>query len=334
MTEVDRTRYALSAEDNDRIFHEEIVPLFLAPATAQRDPVAVFLGGQTGAGKSRTSDLLHAALQERGTPVVVDLDQLKPFHPRYAELMRQDDSTAGAYTSIDGRAWMAKLMAHAAAARVDVLMESAMRGPSEFLEPVQLYHEAGYRVGVAILAVPAAQSRLGVLDRYWTQVEQDGSGRVINTDIHDGSYRGVLDCADAIDRGATVDTVTVIRRGNIVVYQNTRTGDGGWAVAPGARAAVEAERHRPWTAEEREEFAATFTRLRHAMGPQWQTELDRIQALRDSAAARAARVFDPTSWILTTPVRRIGGPATGTGEEQRPPRSPDQEQWRGRGLGR
>lgn len=52
MTEVDRTRYALSAEDNDRIFHEEIVPRFLAPATPQRDPVAVFLGGQTGAGKS------------------------------------------------------------------------------------------------------------------------------------------------------------------------------------------------------------------------------------------------------------------------------------------
>jgi hypothetical protein len=70
------------------------------------------------------------------------------------------------------------------------------------------------------------------------------------------------------------------------------------------------------------------------MGPQWQTELDRIQALRDSAAARAAQVFDPTSWILTTPVRRIGGPATGTGEDQRPHRPPDPEQRRGRGVGR
>lgn len=131
--------------------------------------------------------------------------------------MRQDASTAGAYTSIDGRAGMAKLIAHAAA-RASILMESAMRGPSEFLEPLQLYHEAGYRVGVAILAVPAARSRL--------------------------------------------------------------------------------------------------------------------QALRDSAAARPTRVFDPTSWILTTPVRRIGGPATGTGEDQRPHRSSDREQRRGRGVGR
>lgn len=193
MTEVDRTLHALPAQDNDRIFRELIVPHFMERATPQRDPVAVFLGGQTGAGKSATAGPLLAALQERGRPVVVDLDQLKPFHTQYTELMQRDDSTAGAYTSIDGRAWMAKLMEHAARARVDVLMESAMRGPSEFLEPVQLYHEAGYRVGAAILAVPAAQSRLGVLDRYWAQVKQDGSGRAINTEIHDGSYRGVLD---------------------------------------------------------------------------------------------------------------------------------------------
>jgi len=58
---VDRTRYALSEQENERIFRRRIVPQVLT-GTGRPQPVVVFVAGQTGAGKTALASLVTRAL--------------------------------------------------------------------------------------------------------------------------------------------------------------------------------------------------------------------------------------------------------------------------------
>jgi hypothetical protein len=62
--------------------------------------------------------------------------------------------------------------AHLIADRVDTIIETTAPNPAYFAEQVARYRSAGYRVEAAILAVPEAASRLGVVHRYHDQVQQ------------------------------------------------------------------------------------------------------------------------------------------------------------------
>ncbi|WP_426361723.1 zeta toxin family protein [Streptomyces sp. E-08] len=67
MTEVDRTRYVLSEEENAQIFREQIVPQQL-DGRPQEQPIAVIVSGQTGAGKTAITALVTTALRCAASP--------------------------------------------------------------------------------------------------------------------------------------------------------------------------------------------------------------------------------------------------------------------------
>lgn len=279
MSEPDLHRYVLSEAEHERIFREEIVPTELAGAVSQARPVVVFVGGQPGAGKTATAAMIRALLDRRGGAAHVCGDVFKPYHPHYERLLREDDATAGMYTRLDTRHWHAKAEAYVLEERVDAVVETAMTGPDGFVEPARRFAAAGYRVEAAILAVPAALSRLGILARYARQLEVDERGRAVSKENHDTCYRGLVETADQIDRGRLADAVTVYRRGNDVVYRNRLTADRQWQQSPATRAAIEAERARQLTPKAADAFARTLTRLRSQLGPRWSADLDEVETL-------------------------------------------------------
>ncbi|WP_432830042.1 zeta toxin family protein [Dactylosporangium sp. CA-092794] len=276
---IDPRRYLLSDEESRRIFGTEIVPDELAHGVPQSDPKVVFVAGQPGAGKTKTTELVKRRLDERGGAVVVNSDFYKPYHPDYARLLGEDDRTAAPYTSMDGRRWMAAAERHLIDHRVDTIIETTMRDPGDFIEPARMFRAAGYRVEAVIMAVPESLSRLGIVERYRSQVEATGHGRLTARENHDASYRGVLSAAGAIDSDRIVDAVTVFRRGNVPLYENTLTPGGDWRDNPRAAAAIEAERNRPWTPDEAQAFATATARLATRTGPQWRDELADIARL-------------------------------------------------------
>lgn len=111
------------------------------------------------------------------------------------------------------------------------------------------------------MAVPAALSRLGILDRYWSEVREVGHGRLIDPAIHDACYAGVERGAAAIDAGGLAHSAFVFRRNGEVVYANHATADGSWQTPARMAAAVTAERQRPWTAAEQTWFSSRITAL-------------------------------------------------------------------------
>ena len=231
------------------------------PAPA-RQPLAVFVIGQTGAGKTRTAPALKVAMRavrggDREEPAHFIADTYKAYHPSYARLAAERPGLASAATGPDARRWLAMATDRAAALRIDVLLESACRHAADFAALARALARSphgAYRVEVAVLAAPRALSLLGVLARFHLRgrpslVEEEGQGqgsarvlpaRLTPRTVHDESYAGVMEAAAFIDGvgsesdrdhgadAAVVDQVVVVRRDNLVAYADERGPDGRW----------------------------------------------------------------------------------------------------------
>lgn len=257
--------YILPPSTSQSIFTSEIVPHELTPVldhNHQSDglqPLAVLIVGQTGAGKTRLAPILLSAMAilNRRHPAHFIADTYKAYHPSYASILDSSKpALASAATGTDARRWLTMACEFAAERRLDVLVESACRHPDDFCSLASLFRGAGYRVTVAVLAVPEALSRLGILVRFYADLPEARSGRLplrlTPRRVHDDSYAGLAEAARFVDESDAADVVVVVRRGDGVAYENWRGEDGGWKGVAGAARALEGERRRPLSAEERE----------------------------------------------------------------------------------
>lgn len=269
----------LSEAANEQIFQQQIVPLFLDGATAQEHPIVVIVGGQTGAGKTSVTAMIKQAFGSSDKFVNINMDFYNPLHPSYQRWRSQDENTASAKLRPDGERWWNKAQAYAIEHRLNVVLESAMHTKSEFEDIAQRFHDAGYRVEIAIVAVPAALSRLGILSRYQRECQEVGHGRLIEPAIHDACYAGVLRGAIAVDSGRLAHSAFAFRRNGEVLYSNHTDLDGNWAASPSLARSITAEFHRTWTPAEHSWFDRNLRELRSTVDRQWLPEVDSIAAL-------------------------------------------------------
>jgi hypothetical protein len=279
VTGLDPRKYFLPAEVSERIFQQEIAPQELAHGRRQAEPIVVFVAGQPGAGKTRTAVAVQETLRDRH-PVSINGDIFKPYHPDYARLVAEDDQTASGYTSLDARRWLARAEQYLIDHRFDAIIDTTMRDRDDFDVPAAHFRQAGYRVQVAILAVPQAQSRQGILTRYNEQVRDSGYGRLTLTSTHDLAYRSIPEAAARIDDEHLVDAVAVYRRGNHLLYDNELIS-GAWRETPDTAGAIRQERQRQWTYQEATGFLTDLDHLRAELGPGWQVELQAVRRLAD-----------------------------------------------------
>jgi hypothetical protein len=302
-TPTDVESYQLSADDNDRVFLRDIIPTELEPVPPQEQPVAVFLIGQPGAGKSATADEIRDVFGDGGF-VEVDSDIYKAYHPRYAEILRMDDKLMAAAIGPDGRAWMAKVQDYVRAHRLNALVHEIAQNPDYLVATAKKYRDAGYQVAVIVLAVPEGISRQGILDRYFQQVQDRGVGRLSVPEKAAESYARIPEGAGRLEAEKVADAVAVFRRGLNPAgasYWNHRTASGEWQNPPRIAAAIQAEREKV-TPQEMADFASRQTRLRAVGAAEFGDELVAIEILVSSLpqagststahpARRAAGVF-------------------------------------------
>ena len=253
-------QYRLSEADHQTIFERDIQPELFAEAKSSDHPVAVIYGGQPGAGKSAAIDEAMNELRERGGAVQIIGDDLRDYHPQYALLMGRDDKTAAYYTDRDTGRWVEKAIAEAKALRVNLVIEGTMRDGDKVAATMESLRAAGYKIDARALAVSARLSEQGILQRYENQKADRGAGRMTAPEAHRAAYDGMLETIERIERDKLADRVTVYRRGAEAIYSNELQA-GEWAHEPHARAAVQAERNRPMTLQESNEYATGFDDL-------------------------------------------------------------------------
>jgi UDP-N-acetylglucosamine kinase len=264
-------RELLDAAEIARIFRELIVPDQLA-GSRQEQPVVVLVGGQPGDGKATITALVAALLRHRGRPVVLNPAAYEPYHPRFYQPITDEPPTPSADVEADGRRWYAMAEAHVIEQRYDVIVETELVDPDAFADSARRFKAAGFQVEVAILAVPEALSRLGVLERHLRALEAYGFARLAPQSVHDEGYAGVLRAAELIDAGDWADRIAVLRPDGQLLYGNQRTADGQWQRPVRTAEAITYERDRPWTVVESRNFleaASQVARIGLAAPVQW-----------------------------------------------------------------
>ncbi|MFD3403153.1 zeta toxin family protein [Kribbella sp. NPDC058693] len=253
-------RELLDAGESARIFRDLIVPDQLA-GSRQEQPVVVLVGGQPGDGKATITALVAAILRHRGRPIVLNPAAYEPYHPRFYQPITDVPPTPSADVEADGRRWYAMAEAHVLEQRYDAIVETELLDPDAFADSAQRFNAAGYQVEVAILAVPEALSRLGVLERHLRGLEAYGFARLAPQSVHDAGYAGVLRAAELIDAGEWADRIAVLRPDGQLLYGNQRTADGQWQRPVRTAEAITYERDRPWTVVESRNFLETASQV-------------------------------------------------------------------------
>lgn len=318
MTETNK----LDAERHEAIYTKKIADYYLPKSKPQAHPCAVITGGQPGSGKSGITANAIERFKETGY-VLVDADKLRPKHPEYERLMKEDDRLAANLTHADCGSWATRLMRDGAQGRRNLIIDQTSRDPDALARMTQSLRQAGYTVELHVMAVSAAVSEQRIHLRYEGQRAKNGFGRFSTKDKHDEAYAGVARTVAVAQTDKLVDCLCLYDHKLTRIYEN-RLEHGQWQHEARARAVLEAERARPMTLAEREEYAKGLDDLLELM-TQRQAEDEEIQAVVAVARCVAARE-DAVNAALRTPSREHA--AVMESEQPAPP------QTRPRGRGR
>ncbi|MEU0074097.1 zeta toxin family protein [Streptomyces sp. NPDC006332] len=270
--------HRLSADEHRFIFDELIVPMHLSDITAHAQPVALYVMGPQGAGKTYAARTLRRVLRAR-RPTRIEGGMFKAVHPDYRRLLEEEPRTASARIRPDYRAWQEKAEAYVRERRGDLLIEIAPDDVAHFLDGARRHHAAGYRVELIVLGGRAADSRLGIATRCAEVARIGGTPRFTPTAAHKVSFHLLADVVRAAEEAPhIIDSVSVIRRDLTALYRNARTPGGAWASPSRGGDAVESEQQRPYTPTEAAQFLATLQRVQGEL-PQYRQDLVEIAAL-------------------------------------------------------
>ncbi len=238
----DDKAYTLPHEAHEKI-HQQIARKKLADTSARDNPKAVVLAGQPGAGKSGLVKRAVVDLSPNGGVVVVDTDALRAHHPKYKELLAENDRTAADLVQEDAGRWADELAQDAIAKQRNLIIDGTLKNPKNARRLCRDLKERGYEVEIRALAVSKEDSIQGVYARYEHRKSQDAPGRwVSEKEVHDPAYEGLPKTLSALEQGGYADRLTVYKRGEdgpVLVHSGR-----------GASRALEKERDRERTPEE------------------------------------------------------------------------------------
>lgn len=169
-------------------------------------------------------------------------DDLRPFHPAFAELARDHPWLMPDATAQASGAWVRRCIDHALENRYSLLLEGVFRDPTVVARTIDRFAATGYRVEVVGLAVPYRDSLLSTLGRYLHPYDTE-TARWTPVTAHDSAYRMVPSTLHAAEETAGTHLLHVTNREGANLYTNTRAPDGRWTdPTPGAAMAAENER--------------------------------------------------------------------------------------------
>lgn len=249
----ERGPYELPDALREEIFLQVIAPRVLLANEPQRQerPELVLLGGQPGAGKTTASRSFQREFTGRGGIVAVDADELRPYHPAYETLTAERHNVIPDAIHETAGWWYDRAIDYLRARRYNLLLEGGFRDPAAVIQTAEDFAATGYDVRVAAVAVPAALSRLGIIERYAAQLDHTGVGRWVPAARHDENYHGTPDVLQRAQDSPAVHRITVLTRDGRVYDRPT----GRWPTTTSPVEVFEEARAEPFTRLQRTALA-------------------------------------------------------------------------------
>lgn len=182
-------RYKLSETEHNNLY-EMIKRIWTDDKFPVENPIAIIIGGQTGAGKSGIISYSKKMFDD-GNVVVINSDEIKPFHPQSAEIAKEYPEMYTMITDQESNTWTSKLFEDTREQGYNIIFEGTMKNNRVADDAIQDLIKRGYTVVVRGIAVCDLESRLSILERYEAQVATKGWGRLVVADHHNQTYQGM-----------------------------------------------------------------------------------------------------------------------------------------------
>ena len=207
-------KYKLSEEEQNAIGNY-INQIFLEGKTPMKNPIAIFDIGPTGSGKTALNG--YALTQfENNNLVIVNNDELKPFHPKADEIAKQYPEVYIKVVNEASKHWTDDLMDKALEGNFNVLYEGTGRKIKIFEKMIEKMRQQGYRIIVRAMAVNELNCLMSMVERYEGQVQEKGWGRSVSAEtFYKGYDNEMLDTIDIFEKTGMADIVEVYMRGTI-----------------------------------------------------------------------------------------------------------------------
>lgn len=209
MTDIDIA--AFSNDEFEEALHRLIRDrLQSGSMTPSLHPRAVLLGGQSGAGKTT----LHAIMRERlgGNAVVVNGDEYRRMHPRYAELDRQFGADAVNHTAAWAGQMTEALVDELSRMKLNLIVEGTLRTSEVPLASARLLKSRNYDVSLALMAVKPQISLVSCQIRFEQMKAAGTIPRATDPAHHDKIVHDIVSNLDVLEKSGVFDEVYLYTR--------------------------------------------------------------------------------------------------------------------------
>lgn len=233
--------------------------------TPAANPRAMLLGGQSGAGKTALHELCVKRFKEGG--IVINGDEYRSRHPRFAELDAQYGPEAVAHTAAWAGQMVEALVGALSSMRYNLVVEGTLRTSEVPMRTAELLRRKGYGVSLALMAVKPEISLLSCQIRYELMRLAGTTPRATDPAHHNKIVDDIVRNVGVLDDSGMFDEIRLYSRERKLLFP----------VEGEARTAAEALSDvlfGPWTPEERTHCA--FLQ-------------EKLASLRESGSGRTCR---------------------------------------------
>ena len=224
-------KYELTKEELEKVFKEDVLPDFIDKYKIQesKDLTAYFTAGIPGAGKSNIVKDISA--KNPGIPVI-DMDELRSYHPRYDEIMENHPKEMANHTNEAAYQWAMKLRDEVVKNRSNFIFDSSLRTASNvehyITDKKTGVTKDGYSVKVVMIAATEHEALQGAKKRYNQQYQKDPfQARYVDVDFIKQSAQTIKESARKIEELVNKSQIKEfqIRTRDSVIIFDTSKGD-------------------------------------------------------------------------------------------------------------
>lgn len=210
-----KQQYKLNEKEHEEMY-QNARKLIFRDAKTYKNPVAILIGGQTGAGKGGIDVYSKREFKEKGLDsVVIDVDVYRMLHPKADEIITKYPTL---YTEITGQETnpiAKKLLAEAIEKGYNFIFEGTMRN-TEILETMRNMPKNFTKI-VRVIATSPKESLLTAFERNEEQIAVIGYGRFTNVEVHNNSCEGVAKTLKIVEESGVPDRIQIFTRQEDIV---------------------------------------------------------------------------------------------------------------------
>lgn len=216
---------------------------------SKENPKVYFLGGQSGAGKSKLKDRIGK------NNLVIDVDEFRKYHPNYFELYKKYGKDSAKYTHNFASAVADELVKKSMEKKVDVIVDGTLKSLKTPKERAEEYKKNGYSLEINTVVVKPEKSFLSNLMRYEELIEEKKIPRLAPKEIHDECVKNFPVTVSELYKTKLFDDIKLYNRENECVYDMSKTPN----IDP--KSIIEKEFTREWKKEEYIEYLNQWEKL-------------------------------------------------------------------------